>query len=63
MPKGIHKTRNRIKEAIVKLSDEELNRIVRVLCDLRPEEFNKKGLAKPVLTRDARLILLLRHFF
>ncbi len=53
----------KIKEGIVNLSDGELNRIVRVLRDLRPEEFNKRALAKRVLTRDARLILLLRHFF
>ncbi|MGZ7115805.1 MAG: NAD(P)/FAD-dependent oxidoreductase, partial [Halobacteriota archaeon] len=58
-----HKRSYKIKEAIVNLSDEELNRIVRVLCDLRPGELNKKGLAKRVLTRDPRLMLLLRHFF
>ncbi|MDD1721359.1 MAG: NAD(P)/FAD-dependent oxidoreductase [Euryarchaeota archaeon] len=51
----------KIKEAIINLSDEELNRIGRVFCDVRPEELNVRGLTKRLLKRDPRLMLMLRH--
>ncbi len=52
----------KVKESFVNFSDEELNRIGRVLHDIRPEELTMKGLAKRVITRDPRLMFLLRHF-
>lgn len=53
----------RIKGAIIDLSDEELNRVGRVFHDIRPEELNVRSVAKRLLTRDPRLMLMLRHLF
>ncbi|MGZ4907868.1 MAG: geranylgeranyl reductase family protein [Halobacteriota archaeon] len=53
----------RIKEAIINFSDEELNRIARVFRDIRPEELNVKSAMKRLLTRDPRLMFMLRHLF
>ena len=51
----------KIKEFLVQLSDDELNRIARVFHGIRPEEFNTKDVMKRLLKKDPRLLFMLRH--
>ncbi|MGZ4948841.1 MAG: NAD(P)/FAD-dependent oxidoreductase [Halobacteriota archaeon] len=53
----------RIKDTIINFSDEQLNRIARVFHDIRPEELTVRGMTKRILTRDPRLMFMLRHLF
>ncbi len=53
----------RIKEAIINFSDDELNRIARAFHDIQPEELNVRSITKRILTRDPRLMFMLRHLF
>ncbi len=53
----------RIKEFFVKLSDEDLNKLVHSLEGLTIEEMSVSGLMRRVISRNPRLLMGLRHLF
>jgi digeranylgeranylglycerophospholipid reductase len=53
----------RAKEFIVNLSDEDLNRIVRVLHGVQAEEMTVKGITMRIMKNDPKLLLMIRHLF
>lgn len=53
----------RIKEVFVKLSDEDLNRLVHSLEGLTLEEMSVSGIMRRVISRNPRLLMGLRHLF
>ncbi|MGZ4903387.1 MAG: NAD(P)/FAD-dependent oxidoreductase [Halobacteriota archaeon] len=53
----------RIKEAFVKLSDDDLNKLVHSLEGLTLEEMSVSGIMRRVITRNPRLLMGLRHLF
>ena len=57
------KLRYSIKELAVSLSDEEINRVMRVFDGILPEELNLKGIMMRFLRKDPRLLLKVRRIF
>jgi digeranylgeranylglycerophospholipid reductase len=55
------KLRYSIKELAVSLSDEEINRVMRVFDGIQPEELNLKGITMRFLRKDPRLLLKVRQ--
>ncbi len=53
----------RIKEVFVKLSDEDLNKLVHSLEGLTLEEMSVSGIMRRVISRNPRLLMGLRHLF
>lgn len=53
----------RIKEVFVKLSDEDLNKLVHSLEGLTLEEMSVSGIMRRVIARNPRLLMGLRHLF
>jgi digeranylgeranylglycerophospholipid reductase len=49
------------KEFLVERSDEELNRIIRALHGIQPEELTLKGITARILKKDPKLLLMIRH--
>jgi digeranylgeranylglycerophospholipid reductase len=54
------KLRYRCKELAVSLSDEEINRVMRVFDGIRPGELSLKGITMRFLRKDPRLLLKVR---
>ncbi|MGD0717499.1 MAG: NAD(P)/FAD-dependent oxidoreductase [Halobacteriota archaeon] len=52
---------HRAKELFVHRSDEELNRMVRAVHDIRVEEVTMKGIIIRLLKNDPKLLLMIRH--
>ncbi len=59
----IHRAYYVIKEGVIKLSDDSLNRVAHLLSDLPPEKRTIKRVFFTALSRDPRLLLELRHIF
>jgi digeranylgeranylglycerophospholipid reductase len=57
----IHWGMYKMKEFMVKLSDDELNRIIRVFQDMTPDEIGIRGVTMRLLKKDPKLLLTLRH--
>ncbi|HXY87033.1 MAG TPA: NAD(P)/FAD-dependent oxidoreductase [Candidatus Acidoferrales bacterium] len=57
----IHWGMYKIKEFMVKLSDDELNRITRVFQGTMREELSIRGITMRLLKKDPRLLLTIRH--
>jgi digeranylgeranylglycerophospholipid reductase len=55
------KLRYSIKELAVSLSDEEINRVMRVFDGIQPEELSLKGITMRFLKKDPRLLLKVRQ--
>jgi digeranylgeranylglycerophospholipid reductase len=55
-----HKLRYKMKELALSLSDEEINRIIRVFEGITPGELSPKGLVMRFLRKDPRLLLKLK---
>ena len=53
----------RAKEFIVNRSDEDLNRIVRVIHGVQAEEMTVKGITMRIMKKDPKLMLMIRHLF
>lgn len=51
----------RAKEFVVERSDEDLNRMVRAVHGIQPEELTLKGITMRVLKKDPKLMLMIRH--
>jgi digeranylgeranylglycerophospholipid reductase len=49
------------KEFVVELSDEDLNRMVRAVHGIQPEEMSVKGITMRILKKDPKLMLMIRH--
>ena len=61
-PFGKQRKRNyRVKELGVERSDEELNRMVRVVRGIQPEELTVKGIITHIMKKDPKLMLMIRH--
>lgn len=52
-----------IKEGVIRLSDEALNRTAHILADLAPEKRTLRRVFFTALSRDPKLLLELRHIF
>ena len=52
-----------IKELAASLSDEEINRVIRVFKGIQPKELNLKGITMRFLKKDPRLLLKVRRIF
>lgn len=57
----IHKGMYKMKEFMVKLSDDELNRMSRVFQGMMPEELSIRGVTMRLLKKDPTLLLTIRH--
>jgi len=57
----IHWGMYKMKEFIMKLSDDELNRISRVFQGIMPEEASIRGVTMRLLKKDPKLLLTIRH--
>jgi len=51
----------KVKEFVVERSDAELNRIVRAVHGIQPEEMTMSGITMRVLKKDPKLMLMIRH--
>ena len=56
-----HKRMYKVKEFVVERSDEEMNRIVRAVHGIQPEEMTMKGITMRILKKDPKLMLMIRH--
>lgn len=57
------KLRYSVKELAASLSDEEINRVMRVFKGIQPKELNLKGITMRFLKKDPRLLLKARRIF
>jgi len=57
----IHWGMYKMKEFILKLSDDELNRMLRVFQDMTPGELSIRGVTTRLLKKDPKLLLTIRH--
>jgi len=57
----LRKRMYKAKEFVVERSDEDLNRMVRAVHGIQPEELNLKGITMRILKKDPKLMLMIRH--
>jgi len=57
----LHKRMYKTKEFVVERSDEEMNRIVRAVHGIQPEEITMRGITMRILKKDPKLMLMIRH--